>query len=85
MPVSIPVELTPEKQQPCARLNLSELLLESGKALYRDGMSVWANGDLGRQDVDNVASAAAVYPEPGPRARFNPTTSSYWRRLGSSR
>ena len=59
----IPVELTREEAATLRGDELKQrLLLESGKALYQDGMSVWANGDpAGRQEIDNVSSAAAVY------------------------
>jgi hypothetical protein len=57
------VELTREE---AASLRGDELkqrqLQESGRQMYEDGMSVWAEGDpQGRQDIDNVSSAAAVY------------------------
>ena len=59
----IPVELTREEAETLRGDELKQrLLLESGKALYQDGMSVWANGaPAGRQEIDNVSSAAAVY------------------------
>jgi hypothetical protein len=59
----IPVELTREEASSLRGDDLKQRLLrDSGTLLYRDGMSVWANGDpQGEQEIDNVSSAAAVY------------------------
>jgi hypothetical protein len=59
----IPVELTREEAASLRGDELKQRLLqESGRQMYEDGMSVWAEGDpQGRQDIDNVSSAAAVY------------------------
>ncbi len=59
----IPVEITREEAESLRGAELQQRLLdESGRLLYEDGMPVWADGDpAGRQDIDRVSSAAAVY------------------------
>jgi hypothetical protein len=59
----IPVELTREEAATLRGDDLKQRLLhDSGRLLYQDGMSMWAEGDPeGRQEIDNVSSAAAVY------------------------
>ena len=59
----IPVQISREEGQSLRGAELQTRLLdESGRLLYEDGMSAWAEGDpAGRQDIDRVSSAAAVY------------------------
>ncbi len=59
----IPVDLTRDEAANLRGQDLRDRILdESGRRLYEDGMSVWAEGDpQGRQEIDDVSTAGAVY------------------------
>jgi len=59
----IPVELTAEEASTLEGAALRDRILdESGRRLYEDGQSVWADGEPpGRQAIDDVSAAGAVY------------------------